>query len=225
MLSLLFGFSAIILSIDGYFILSALAIIFSVVFDGFDGELARQLNTHSEFGKELDSLVDVVSFGIAPSVLGYSFIYQRGTFLAVLVFFIYLLAAIIRLAKYNITPKAEMPGYFYGLPTTVAGGILASFVLICRQKGVMAFTGNLFFLFLSLVLLLSGLMLSRIHYLNLNSLRQLLGKKLRLSLITFSIVLAVAFYLNSTGVVLFFIFLIYLIFSPFMVKRLGSIKA
>ncbi len=82
--SLLFGFVSIIFSLEGHFTFASWAIILSVVFDGVDGQVARKNPQPSAFGKELDSLVDVVSFGIAPSILGYVFIYQSFHFLATL---------------------------------------------------------------------------------------------------------------------------------------------
>ena len=224
-LSLLFGFASIIFSIEGMFTFSSGAIIFSVIFDGFDGQLARRDPCPSEFGKELDSLVDVISFGMAPVILGYSFIYQRNFPLAAIILFLYLLSSVLRLAKYNITPKEEMRDYFYGLPTTAAGGMLASFVLICWQGGVRIFISHILILFLSLVALLSLLMVSRLCYLNLDGLRKILGEKLKLTVIALSVILIVALALNKTGLFLFSIFLIYLIFSPFVVKRLNSDKA
>lgn len=74
-LSLIGGFAAIIYSLEGHFTFACWAIILSVIFDGLDGQIARKNPVPSEFGKELDSLVDVVSFGIAPLILGYVFVY------------------------------------------------------------------------------------------------------------------------------------------------------
>jgi len=70
-LSLFFGFLSIIFSLESHFTFASWAIILSVIFDGLDGQVARKNPVPSEFGKELDSLADVVSFGIAPSILGY----------------------------------------------------------------------------------------------------------------------------------------------------------
>ena len=221
-LSLLFGFASIIFSIEGTFTLSSWAIIFSVVFDGIDGQVARIDPAPSEFGKELDSLVDVISFGIAPVILGYSFIYQRTFPVAAVILFLYLFCSVLRLAKYNITPKEEMRDYFYGLPTTVAGGLLASFVLVCWQGGARVFISHLLVLFLSLVLLLSLLMVSRLRYPNLDGLKKILWEKFKLTLLALLVLFIAALALNKAGLFLFVIFLIYLIFSPFVVKRLNS---
>ncbi|MFH1414063.1 MAG: CDP-diacylglycerol--serine O-phosphatidyltransferase, partial [Candidatus Omnitrophota bacterium] len=116
-LSLFCGFISIILSLERHFTFSAWAIIISVIFDGIDGQVARRNPIPSAFGKELDSLVDVVAFGIAPSVLGYVFIYDHFHVIAALLLFSYLLCSVLRLAKYNITAKEELANCFIGLPT------------------------------------------------------------------------------------------------------------
>jgi len=113
-LSLFFGFLSIIFSLESHFTFASWAIILSVIFDGLDGQVARKNPVPSEFGKELDSLADVVSFGIAPSILGYIFIYRTFYFWATLALFIYLFCSVMRLAKYNITPKDKLADYFYG---------------------------------------------------------------------------------------------------------------
>lgn len=231
-LSLLFGFLSIIFSLESQFTFASWAIILSVISDGLDGQIARKNLIPSEFGKELDSLVDAVSFGIAPSILGYVFVYTHFQFLATLALFIYLVCSVFRLAKYNITPKEKITNYFIGLPTTVSGGVLASFVLIYRRKQNMMFPKYLpdillpkFIpvIFLLLVLILSFLMISRIKYLNLDGLKQLFGRKTGLLILAMALILIIAAFLNKAGVTLFTIFLIYLIFSPFMVKRLDNL--
>ena len=220
--SLLCGFVSIIFSLESHFTFASWAIILSVIFDGLDGQIARKNPLPSEFGKELDSLVDVVSFGIAPSILGYIFIYSDFYLLTTLTLFIYLLCSVMRLAKYNITPKEKLVSYFYGLPTTVSGGILASFILIYRKgKEVSLLPQPIPFIFIFLVVLLAFLMVSRIRYFNLDGLQQLFGKKTKLIVLILVILLIFAAFLRKAGVTLFALFLIYLLFSPFAVKRLS----
>jgi len=221
-LSLSCGFASIIFSLEGHFTFASWAIILSVIFDGLDGQIARRNPTPSEFGKELDSLVDVVSFGIAPSILGYIFVYRHFYLLATLALFIYLFCSVFRLAKYNITPKEKLTDYFYGLPTTVSGGILASFILMLRKKEVALLPSFVPAVFMFLVLLVSFLMVSRIKYLNLDGLKQLLGKKIKPVILVLIILLILDVFLRRAGIGLFMLFLIYLLFSPFVVKRLES---
>ena len=222
-LSLICGFASIIFSIEGHFTFASWAIILSVIFDGLDGQVARKNPVPSEFGKELDSLVDVVSFGIAPSMLGYIFVYRTFYFWATLALFIYLFCSVMRLAKYNITPKEKLADYFYGLPTTVSGGILASFILIFRKgKDISPLPQSVPTIFLFMVLFLAFLMVSRVRYLNLDGLKQLFGKKTNLTVLILIALLILDAFLRKAGVFIFTLFLIYLLFSPFMVKRLNS---
>jgi CDP-diacylglycerol--serine O-phosphatidyltransferase len=218
-LSLICGFFSIIFSLESHFTFASLAIILSVFFDGLDGQIARQNPIPSEFGKQLDSLVDVVSFGIAPSLLGYIFIYRHFYLWAVLVLFIYLVCSVTRLAQYNITPKEKLANYFYGLPTTVSGGILASFILIYRKKEAVMLPHYVPIIFLFIVLFLAFLMVSRIKYLNLDGLKQVLGRNTKLVVLFLIIVLILACFLQKAGITLLTFFLIYLFFSPFVVKN------
>jgi CDP-diacylglycerol--serine O-phosphatidyltransferase len=222
-LSLVCGFSSIIFCIEGHFTFAAWAIILSVIFDGLDGQVARKNPVPSGFGKELDSLADVVCFGIAPSILGYIFIYRTFYFWTTAALFIYLFCSVMRLAKYNITPKEELVNYFYGLPTTVSGAILASFILIYRKgKDVSPLPQYVPAIFLFMVLLLAFLMVSRVRYLNLDGLKELFAKKTKLTILVLIILLIFAASLRKSGVAIFTLFLIYLLFSPFMVKRLDN---
>ena len=219
-LSLIGGFFSIIFSLEGHFTFASWAIILSVIFDGMDGQIARQNLTSSEFGKELDSLVDVISFGIAPAILGYIFIYKNFYLWATLALLIYLFCSVWRLAKYNITPKEKLVNYFYGLPTTASGGILASFILIFRKGYPAPLPRFVPAIFLFLVLILAFLMTSRARYLNLDGLKQLCGKRVKVIVIALTVLLVLEAFLRKIGITVFTLFLIYLIFSPFVVKRL-----
>jgi CDP-diacylglycerol--serine O-phosphatidyltransferase len=218
------GFVSIIFSLENHFTFASWAIILSVILDGLDGQIARKNAVSSEFGKELDSLVDVVSFGMAPSILGYIFIYREFYLGATIALFIYLLSSVVRLAKYNVTPKEKLVNYFYGVPTTVSGGVLASFILIYRRKGEVIFPQYVPIIFVLLVLLLALLMLSRIRYLNLDGLKNVFAKTSNLAFLLILIVLIEAAFFRKMGITVFILFLIYLIFSPFVVRFL-EIKA
>jgi len=232
-LSLLFGFISLIFSLEQHFTFSAWAIMLSVVFDGLDGQVARLNPVPSELGKQLDSLVDVVAFGIAPSLLGYVFIYSHFHLWAVAALFIYLFCCVWRLAKYNITAKEEMANCFIGLPTTISGAVLASFILIYRKQEEMLFPeflpdilGPQFmpYIFIVLVLVLAFLMISRVRYLNLDGLKKFLGGAMAWFILILAAIFIFAGLLRKAGISLFGLFLIYLIFSPFVVKRLNSSK-
>lgn len=147
------GYYAITQSLQGsrveprHFDYAALAILFAIPFDALDGRIARMTNTTSEFGKELDSLADVITFGVAPSILAYNWGFRMlpmtidGSLrralveLGAFVCFVFLLCGASRLARFNIShdPQPKNPGrpdrkYFVGMPIPAAAGVLASVV-------------------------------------------------------------------------------------------------
>jgi CDP-diacylglycerol--serine O-phosphatidyltransferase len=147
------GFFAITQSLEGsalephHFDLAALAIGFAIPFDALDGRIARLTNTESDFGRELDSLADVITFGVAPSILAFAWgfrslplnmnadfrvkLLQFGAFVC----FLFLLCGASRLARFNISvdPVPKNPGrpgrkYFVGMPIPAAAGVIAAVV-------------------------------------------------------------------------------------------------
>ncbi len=133
---------------SGHFSLAAKALGFAVLSDGIDGRVARMTNTTSDFGRELDSLADFITFGIAPGVLAFVWGVRYVVFSAAenvaqthlsragyLVAFFYLLCCAVRLARFNVqtNPVPKNPGrtdrkYFVGMPSPAAAGLLASIV-------------------------------------------------------------------------------------------------
>src|SRR5215470_18488141 len=126
---------------------AAKAIGFAVLFDGLDGRIARMTHTSSDFGRELDSLADVITFGIAPAMLAYIWgfrylvltdlqdVQQRLIQLGAIAGFLFLTAGASRLARFNITTNAQpsnpgRPGkkYFVGMPIPAGAGIIAAVV-------------------------------------------------------------------------------------------------
>jgi CDP-diacylglycerol---serine O-phosphatidyltransferase len=219
-LSLLGAFCSIIFSLESYYTLSAWAILFSVLLDGIDGQIARLNNKATDLGRELDSLVDVVAFGVAPSVLGYSYVYMEFHLLASVGLFGYLLASVVRLAYYNVIPKGEAVGHFRGLPTTAGGGLVASFILVHRRFMGMPWHP----LFLGMIVLLALLMVSRIAYPDLKSLLTLFmaNRPLRLGILGACILVCAAVSLYAgffvPEAIFLSLFLMYLLFAPFVVK-------
>ncbi len=125
------GIVAMFSAIDGKFEAAALWILGAIVFDSVDGTVAKLTKSTSEFGKELDSLCDLVSFGAAPAVLIYtaylhdaqSLGEKAASFFAV----IYVICGALRLARYNVY-QSEMRAYFVGLPIPAAAATIATFV-------------------------------------------------------------------------------------------------
>jgi len=184
------GFIAIVRSIQGAllgasgqlggnsdFEVAAKAIGVAVVLDGLDGRIARLTNTTSDFGREMDSLADVITFGIAPAVLAYTWGVQfvmpggllhdhrAGYFLA----FLYLLCGAARLARFNVQahPVPNNPGradrkYFVGLPIPAAAGMVAAIVYAADSVPLEWWIYSA--LWLALLGLLSFLMVSTWRY-------------------------------------------------------------
>lgn len=147
------GYFAITQSLEGsvlqphHFDYAALAIGFAIPFDSLDGRIARMTNTTSDFGKELDSLADVITFGVAPSILAFTWgfhmlpttmeplLRQKLVQFGAFVCFIFLLCGACRLARFNIShdPLPKNPGrpgrkYFVGMPIPAGAGVVAAVV-------------------------------------------------------------------------------------------------
>jgi CDP-diacylglycerol--serine O-phosphatidyltransferase len=129
--NLLFGFLALILVIEGNYKIAAAMILLSVLMDTLDGKVARRLSVSSDFGKELDSLSDLVSFGVAPAILTYQAVLyplQPGyvRYIGLSIAIIFALCGAIRLARFNML---NITTHFVGVPITFAGGFLALLML------------------------------------------------------------------------------------------------
>jgi CDP-diacylglycerol--serine O-phosphatidyltransferase len=120
--NLIFGLIALLMMIEGNPELGAAFIIVGMLMDGLDGRLARALGVSSEFGKELDSLSDMVTFGVAPAFLAYKLALNELGLVGICFAFSFALCGAIRLARFNVIDPT--PGFFIGMPITMAGGIL-----------------------------------------------------------------------------------------------------
>jgi len=137
--------------------LAAILVIVAMLLDGLDGRIARALKVQSEFGKELDSLSDVVSFGVAPALIVYWTAFQHLSHQPL----VWMLTAVfpacgaLRLARFNA--QGNVAGSFVGLPIPAAGGILATLALFGQQIKSPAFL-------MGCMLALSFLMVSTVRY-------------------------------------------------------------
>ncbi|MEA3318763.1 MAG: CDP-diacylglycerol--serine O-phosphatidyltransferase [Bacillota bacterium] len=123
------GFLSIGFAASGEYSNAAILILIGMMLDSMDGRLARMLNADGELGKELDSLADVVTFGVAPSFLVYyTYFYQFGM-LGMAIAGLFPLFGAYRLARFNISTSKSSGKYFTGVPITAAGGILALLTL------------------------------------------------------------------------------------------------
>jgi CDP-diacylglycerol--serine O-phosphatidyltransferase len=125
------GYLSILSSIDGDFTKSAWFLVFAVAFDMTDGRVARLTKTTSEFGIQLDSLSDLVSFGVAPSVMMYQLVLSSMGKVGMAIAILFVLCSALRLAKFNVYAQDDsvVHNSFMGLPTPASAGLLLSFVL------------------------------------------------------------------------------------------------
>jgi len=133
------GFYAIVQAMNGKFEQAAVAIFIAMILDGLDGRVARLTHTQSEFGAEYDSLSDMVSFGVAPSLIVYEWALKGlgkwGWFAA----FIYCAGTALRLARFNTNIEVVDKNNFQGLPSPAAAALIASFVWVMLDNH---FTGQ-----------------------------------------------------------------------------------
>jgi len=162
-LNIFFGFLSIINALQGMFIAAAWYIVLSALCDSLDGFMARLTHSASEFGVELDSLADVVSFGVAPSFMIYAMAFgEYGTF-GVLIAAVPLIMGALRLARFNVQLTGFSKEYFTGMPIPLSALMLVSFVLFFRPEVIVA-DENLRIALLVLTLACGILMISTIRY-------------------------------------------------------------
>jgi CDP-diacylglycerol--serine O-phosphatidyltransferase len=126
LLNLFFGIFALVAAARGDFGRAVLYIMLGALSDGLDGRVARATNTGTRFGQELDSLVDAISFGLAPAMIMYFAVLHKEGWDWLFVFG-FTSCAVIRLARFNIEQAGRAKTHFRGLPSPAAGGVLASY--------------------------------------------------------------------------------------------------
>lgn len=129
------GFYAVIAAMRGDYETAPIAILFALVFDGLDGRVARLTNTSSKFGAEYDSLADMVSFGVAPALVMFSWALGDLGKIGWSASFIYVACAALRLARFNTQVGVGDPNYFTGLASPAAACIMACTVWVCQDQG------------------------------------------------------------------------------------------
>jgi len=188
---------------------AAWLVVLAILFDAFDGKLARLTGTASEFGKELDSLSDLVSFGIAPALLIYEGVMTGNSRAGALIAAVYATTSALRLARFNIG-RASRGHHFIGLPVPAAGGVVASYTLFTSAYGIeMASV-----LVGPLILGLALLMVSPIPY---PKDRLFEVSRRRAFSVLFLAILCLAFFHVKPKVVLFAVALAYTVLGPWRV--------
>ena len=149
---------------------AALLIVFSMFFDMMDGRVARMTKTQSAFGLQIDSLADIVSFGVAPAMLVYEWSLKRLGLLGLAISFAFCACAAIRLARFNVLTmgsegKPSKPSkYFLGLPTPGAAGILVSIIVANHAVSGAIGRPEYVFAILGVTAVLSFLMVSNVEF-------------------------------------------------------------
>ena len=166
--NLFFGFWSIVYAAQGRFAWAGWFIVFAGILDLLDGRVARLSNTGTRFGAELDSLVDVISFGVAPALLMYFLEFQGAGRFAWILCYIYVVAVALRLARYNVT-SATKPhsAWFTGMPSPSAGMTLAVYYPFSQTdwyRRSMAYVDFEHQGLVVLMLLLALLMVSNVRY-------------------------------------------------------------
>jgi len=149
--NLLFGIVSLIYTMNQQYQIAATAILLAMVLDGMDGKIARKLDVTSNFGKELDSLCDLVSFGVAPALLVYSTSLQNMGHIGLIIALNFALCGAIRLARFNVI---NITTHFIGIPITFAGSLIALAILLSNKLPLIVFP--------LLTILLSYLMVSNL---------------------------------------------------------------
>jgi CDP-diacylglycerol--serine O-phosphatidyltransferase len=166
--NLFFGFWAIVSAFNGNFRWAGWFIVFAGILDMLDGRVARLSGTGTRFGAELDSLVDVISFGVAPALLMYFLDFSNAGRFAWILCYIYVVAVALRLARFNVLSAGKPPsGWFTGMPSPAAGMTLASYYPFSQTNWYRASVAYLDLQHEGLVvlmLLLAVLMVSNVKY-------------------------------------------------------------
>ena len=210
------GFYAIVAAIDGNFERATAAIFAAMIFDGLDGRVARLTGTETVFGKEFDSLADMVAFGVGPAIVCYQWGVARiaeygaawGRFGWIAAFF-FAASAGMRLARFNARAATQDKRYFEGLPSPSAAAVVAAFVGLAHKYDVTGLPG----LIMAFVItaLAAILMVSKFPYRSFKD--RAAGERVRYS--KFLLVpLAIAFIAIDPPLVLFILFGVYALSGP-----------
>ena len=161
--NLVFGMCSILSTYSGNLVWGSIFILLALVADGLDGRTARFFGVASEMGKEMDSLCDLGSFGIAPAFLAWAFVLHNHGILGIVVAIFFAICGMWRLARFNVNASV-VHGYFMGLAIPAGGNIVAMTTLLFVQLGIDPMTFGIAY---PIVMAFVGwLMVSHVHYPN-----------------------------------------------------------
>jgi CDP-diacylglycerol---serine O-phosphatidyltransferase len=207
------GFYSIVAAIDGNFGRATFAIFAAMIFDGLDGRVARLMGTETAFGKEFDSLADMIAFGLAPAVVTYQWGIAEygsawGRFGWIAAFF-FAAATAMRLARFNARAATQDKRYFEGLPSPSGAAIVAAFIALAHVYDITGLPGLI--LAFVITLLAAALMVSRFPYRSFKD--RAAGERVRYSKLLL-VPIAIALIAINPPVVLFAMFAIYALSGP-----------
>jgi CDP-diacylglycerol--serine O-phosphatidyltransferase len=201
-----FGFYSILASLQGNYVHAAWAIMIATIFDGLDGWVARLTHSTTKFGIELDSLSDLVAFGVAPAVMLYKwglFLFGRIGWAAS---FLFMVCGALRLARYNIQMGSAESKAFTGMPIPGAAAVVATLVIFYHEMWEITPDKN--YLILLLTVFLSVLMVSTLRFHGAKELN--LGRRKPFSILV-AIVIVFTFIVVHPQIALFLFAMLYLI--------------
>lgn len=161
--NLFFGMCSILSTYEGNFFYGSVFILLALVADGLDGRIARAFGVASEFGKEMDSLCDLGSFGIAPAFLAYAFCLHNFGELGQAAAIIFALCGMWRLARFNVSTN-DVHGYFMGLAIPAGGCIVATTTMLLTAMNI--HPEDFGMVYPITVIIVAYLMVSHVHYPN-----------------------------------------------------------
>ena len=161
--NLFFGMLSILATYEGDYFFASIYILLALVADGLDGRIARALGVASEFGKEMDSLCDLGSFGIAPAFLAYSFCLNNFGYIGKAAAVIFALCGMWRLARFNVSTDV-VHGFFMGLAIPAGGCIVATTTLLFTALNIQP--ENFGLIYPITIIIIGYLMVSHVHYPN-----------------------------------------------------------
>lgn len=205
------GYYAIVAAMQGRFEAAAIAIFVAMILDGLDGRVARLTNTQSDFGAQYDSLSDLASFGIAPSLVMYQWALSDLGKIGWLVAFIYTASAALRLARFNTQVGTADKNYFQGLASPAAAAVLAALVWVGNdyfEPGLAVDIAALVF-----TATIGLLMVTNFRYHSFKGI-DLRGKVPFLTMLVFVLVIVLVTY--EPPIVLFVVFFAYALSGPVM---------
>jgi CDP-diacylglycerol--serine O-phosphatidyltransferase len=205
--NLMCGFWAIISVFQEQFYFAAVAILLASVFDAFDGKVAKLSRATSKFGMQYDSLADLVSFGIAPALLAFSWALRPYGKFGWLAAFTFVACGAIRLARYNVMASSGETKYFKGVPIPVAAAMIALTILLYQRLVETGWIKDI--VILVMIYVLAFLMVSSIRYFSFKELG--LAKRKPISSFVFVVLSLIVIVMEP--VVVLSVFVLFYVFS------------